>query len=97
MSRWIEYGNLQFQAQDLEDEFKLSRDFFWEFCCTRLLVCAIGECTHVNDHDDSIHERDSDNIGVNGHGNKNSNSSLEFFLVTNVLEFLKIHRLIGWL
>ncbi len=97
MSRWIEYGNLQFQAQDLEDEFKLSRDFFWEFCCTRLLVCAIGECTHVNDHDDSTHERDSDNIGVYGHGNKNSNSSPEFFLVTNVLEFLKIHRLIGWL
>jgi hypothetical protein len=23
MSRWIEYENLQFHAQDLEDEFKL--------------------------------------------------------------------------
>jgi hypothetical protein len=35
--------------------------FLGGFCCTRLLVCAIGECTHVNDHDDSIHERDNDN------------------------------------
>jgi len=61
--------------------------FFWGFCCTRLLVCAIDECTHVNDHDDLIHERDNDNIGVNGHGNKNSNSNPKFFLVTNVLEF----------
>ncbi len=97
MSRWIKYGKLQFQAQDLKDEFKLSRGFFWGFCCTRLLVCAIGECTHVNNHDDSIHERNGNNMGVDGHGDKNSNSSLEFFLVTIVLEFFKTHRLIGWL
>jgi hypothetical protein len=27
MSKWIEGGNLQFQAQDLEYEFKLSKGF----------------------------------------------------------------------
>jgi hypothetical protein len=97
MSRWIEYGNLQFQAEDLKDEFKLSRGFFWGFSCTRLLVCAIGECTHVKNHDESIHERHGNNMGVNGHGNKNSSSSPEFFWVTTVLEFLKTHGLIGWL
>jgi hypothetical protein len=36
-------------------------------------------------------------MGVDGHGNKNSTSSPEFFLVTTVLEFFKTHRLIGWL
>jgi hypothetical protein len=61
------------------------------------LYAATGECTHVTNHDDSIHERDGDNMGIDGHGNKNSNSSPEFFLITTVLEFLKTHRLFGWL
>jgi len=61
------------------------------------LYAAIGECTHVTNLDDSIHERDGDNMGIDGHGNKNSNSSPELFLITTVLEFLKTHRLFGWL
>jgi hypothetical protein len=49
----------------------------------------------VNDHDDSIDERDRDNMGVDCHGNKNSSSNPEFFLVTTILQVLKTHRLIG--
>jgi hypothetical protein len=71
--------------------------FFGGFVALGYLYVAIGECTHVNNHDDSIHERDGDNMGVNGYGNKNSSSGPEFFLVTTVLEFLNTHRLIGWL
>jgi hypothetical protein len=43
------------------------------------LYAAIGECTHVNNHDDSIHERDGDNMGIDGHGTKIATATLSSF------------------
>jgi hypothetical protein len=65
------------------------------FIALEYLYAQLVNAQHVNDHDESIDERDGNNMGVNCHGNKNSSSSPEFFLVTTKLEFLKTHRLIG--
>jgi hypothetical protein len=44
--------------------------FFGGFIALGYLYAAIGECTHVNNHDDSMHERDSNNMGVDGRSKK---------------------------
>ncbi len=75
----LEYRILQFQAQDLGDEFKLSRGLFLRgFCCTRVLVSITGECTLMSNDGDSIHEGDEDDMGVGDHGNKNISRQKSF-------------------
>jgi hypothetical protein len=61
--------------------------FLGGFVALGYLYAAIGECTHVNNHDDSIHERDGDNMGIDGHGTKIATATLSSFLSLPYLSF----------